>query len=37
MRDTGRGRSKLPVGSLMQDWIPGPWEHNLSQRQILNH
>ena len=23
-RDIGRGRSRLPVGSLMQDSIPGP-------------
>ena len=36
-RDIGRGRSKLPVGSLMQDSIPGPWDRNLSQRQTLNH
>ena len=25
VRDTGRKRSRLPVGSLMQDSIPGPW------------
>ena len=41
MRDTGRdmdrGRSRLPVGSPMQDSIPGPHDHNLSQRQMLNH
>ena len=36
-RDIGRGRSRLPVGSLMQDLIPGPWDHDLSQRQTLNH
>ena len=36
-RDIGRGRSRLPVGSPMQDSIPGPWDHDLSQRQILNH
>ena len=24
-------------GSLMQDWIPGPQDHNLSQRQMFNH
>ena len=34
--DIGRGRSKLPVGSLMKDWIPGPWDQDLSQRQMLN-
>ena len=26
-RDTGRGRSRLHVGSPMQDLIPGPWDH----------
>ena len=31
-RDIGRGRSRLPVGSLMQDLVPGPWDHNLNQR-----
>ena len=43
MRDTqreaetqGRGRSRLPVGSPMQDSIAGPWDHDLSQRQMLN-
>ena len=36
-RDTGRGRSRLHAGSLMQDSIPGPWGHALSQRQTLNH
>ena len=42
MRDTERGRdisgekSRLPVGSLMQDSIPGPQDHSLSQRQMLN-
>ena len=35
-RDIGRGRSRLPVGSLMQGSIPGPWDHDLSQRQTLN-
>ena len=35
--DMGRGKSRLPVGSLMQDLIPGPWNPNLSQRQMLNH
>ena len=37
MRDTGRGRSRLPSGSPMQDSIPGPWDHTLSRRQMLNH
>ena len=32
MGDTGRGRSRLPARSLMQDLIPGPWDHDLSQR-----
>ena len=36
-RDIGRGRSNLPVGSLVWDSIQGPWDHNLSQRQMLNH
>ena len=36
-RDTGRGRSRFPVRSLMWHLIPGPWDHDLSQRQILNH
>ena len=37
MRDTGRGRSRLPVGSLMQDLNPGLQDHVLGQRQALNH
>ena len=39
MRDTerGRGRSRLPTGSLMWDLIPGPWDHALSRRQMLSH
>ena len=32
-RDTGRGRSRLPAGSPMQDSIPGPQDHDLSQRR----
>ena len=35
--DIGRGRSRLPVGSLMQDSIPGPRDHDLSRMQMLNH
>ena len=35
-RDTGRGRSRLPVGSLMWDSILGPRGHDLSGRQMLN-
>ena len=36
MRDTqrGRGRSRLPVRRPMQDSIPEPQDHYLSQRQI---
>ena len=31
-RDTGRGRrSRRPAGSLMQDSIPGPWDHALTK------
>ena len=36
-RDTGWGRSRLPAGSLMRYSIPGPRDHDLSQRQMLNH
>ena len=36
-RDSGRGRSRLPVGSPKWDSIPGPQDHNLSQRQMLSH
>ena len=36
-RDTGRGRSRLPAGNPMLDLIPQPWDHDLSQRQMLNH
>ena len=40
-RNIGRGRGMLPVGSLIQDSIPGRWDHNLNQRcldtQPLNH
>ena len=36
-REIGKGRSRLPVRSLMQDSIPGPWDHDLSQRHTLNH
>ena len=28
-RDIGRERSRLHAGSLMQDSIPGPWDHAL--------
>ena len=35
-RDTGRGKSRLPVGSLMQDSIPGPGDHDQSRRQTPN-
>ena len=33
-RDIGRERSRLPAGNLMQDLIPGPWDHDLSQFAI---
>ena len=33
-RDMGRERSRLLVRSLMQNSILGPWDHDLSQRQI---
>ena len=36
-RDTGRGRSRLPAGSPIWYLIPGSWDHDLSQRQMLNH
>ena len=36
-RDTGRGRSWLHAGNLMWNSIPGPWDHDLSRRQMLNH
>ena len=35
-RDTGRGRSRLHAGSPMGDSIPGPQDHALHQRQMLN-
>ena len=35
--ETGRGRSRLPVGSPMWDSIPGPQDQDLSQTQTLNH
>ena len=37
-RQRHRQREKqAPTGSLMQDLIPGPWDHALNQRQTLNH
>ena len=36
-RDTGRGRSRLCVGSPMRVSIPGPRDHALGPRQTLNH
>ena len=39
-RDIGRGRIRLPMGNLMQDLIPGPWDQDLSQKadaQPLSH
>ena len=37
VRDMDRGRSRLPVEILMWDSVPGPWDHDLSRRQMLNH
>ena len=36
-RNTGKGRSRLPVGSPTQGLILGPLDHDLSQTQTLNH
>ena len=36
-RERGGGQSRLPAGSLMWDLIPGPQDHNLNQKQMLNH
>ena len=36
-RDIGRGRSRLPEGSLTWDLIPRPRDHALCQRQMLYH
>ena len=36
-RGIGRRRSRLPMGNLMQNLIPGPQDHDLSQMQMLNH
>ena len=36
-RDIGRGRSRLLAGSLMQNSIPRPQDHDLNQRQMLQH
>ena len=36
-KDTGRGRRRLPAGSLMWYLIPGPLNHDPSQRQLFNH
>ena len=35
--ETGRGRSRLHAGSSMRDSIPDLQDHDLSQRQMLNH
>ena len=40
MRDTWRKaemQAEVPAWSLMQDMILGPQDHDLSQRQTLNH
>ena len=31
-----REKEREKQGSLMQGWIPGPWDHDLSQRQMLH-
>ena len=36
-RDIGRGRSTLSAGSPKRYLIPGPQDHNLSQKQMINH
>ena len=36
-RDLGRGRRRFPTGSPMWDSIPGPLDHSMTQRQMLNH
>ena len=36
-RDIGKGRSRPPTGNLMGNSIPGPQDHDMSQRQTLNH
>ena len=35
--ETERGISRLSVGSLMQSLIPGPWDHDLNLRPMLNY
>ena len=35
--DIGRGGSRLLAGSPMRDSIPGPQDHTLSLKQMLNH
>ena len=35
-RDTGRWRTRAPHGEPNAGPIPGPWDHDLSQKQILN-
>ena len=36
-KDIGRRRSRFPVGSPMGDLISGPWDDDLSQKQMLYH
>ena len=36
-RDIGRRRSRLPVRSPDVGLDPRTWDHDLSQRQMLNH
>ena len=40
MRDTERHRQRekqAPCGEPDENSIPGPWDHDLSQKQMLNH
>ena len=34
-RDIGKGRSRLPAGSRIQDWIPGLQDHDLNHSGAL--
>ena len=36
-RDLGRGEADSLTGETDAGLIPGPQDHNLSQRQMLNH
>ena len=36
-RDIGKGRSRLPLGSLMRNWIPGSCPELKTNAQPLSH